>query len=219
MIQRGRHSAPYASRRAGWLCYMPNSMQTMARMQPPSRHDFAAALAKLFHRYKEGRASEKYTVNMRNYWTIPDSLMRTIIEGLSAYSASQERFACPLNFNSSLEKYYSPFPEDCVFGACTNAYSCKWTGASQAHPEHNPQDMQKAVKWAIGSSIQASKPSLTTFLLPFDEMTGSAYQQWLGHHSVQQVARIPRTAIRLHQMPGRLVCYLIDIPGKISCSL
>ena len=27
--------------------------------------------------------------------------------------------------------------------------------------------------------------------------TGSAYQQWLGHHSVLQVARIPRTAIRL----------------------
>ena len=29
-----------------------------------SRHESAAALAKLFHRYKEGRTSEKYTVNM-----------------------------------------------------------------------------------------------------------------------------------------------------------
>ena len=89
----------------------------------PSRHEFAAALAKLFHRYKEGRTSEKYTVNMRNYWTIPDSLMTTIIEGLSA---TQERFACPFNFNSSLGKYYSPFPEDCVFGACKiNKYAAR----------------------------------------------------------------------------------------------
>ena len=158
------------------------------------RHQFAAALAKLFHRYKEGSTSEKYIVNMRNYWTTPDSLTRTIIEGLSS---TQERFACLLNFNSSFEKYYSPFPEDCIFGACTNAYSCKWTGSSQAHLEHNPQDMQKAIRWAIGSSIQTCKPSLTTLLLPFDERTGSACQQWLGHHSVHQVARIPRAAIRL----------------------
>ena len=119
--------------------------------------------------------------------------MITIIEGLSA---TQERFACPLDLNSSFETYYSPFPEDCIFGACTIACFCEWTGSSQAHPQHNPQDMQKAIRWAIGSSIQTPQPSLTTFLLPFDEITGSAYQQWLGHHSVHQAAIIPRAAIR-----------------------
>lgn len=165
-----------------------------AQGRVPGSLDFPEALAKLMYRYKEGCTSEKYIVRMRNYWTTPDSLMRSIAAGLSA---TQERFACPLNFSPSFKKYYSPFPEDCIFGASTNAYSCKWTGSSQAHPEYSSKEMQKAVRWAIGSSLQTSRPSLTTFLLPFDDRLGSAYQQWLGHPAVYQIARIPKAAIRL----------------------
>ena len=60
--------------------------------------------------------------------------------------------------------------------------------------------MQKAVRWAIGSSLQPAKPSLTTFLLPFDVKSGSAHQQWLGHPAVSKIACIPKKASRL-QMP------------------
>ena len=45
-----------------------------------------------------------------------------------------------------------------------------------------------------------AKPSLTTFLLPFDVKSDSAYQQWLGHPTVSKIACIPKKAIRL-QMP------------------
>ena len=83
--------------------------------------------------------------------------MRALRTGLAT---TQERFACPLNFNPSLENYYSPFEEDASFGA--NAYSCKWTGSSQANPEYTPKDMQKAVRWAIASAAEDSTPSLTT---------------------------------------------------------
>ena len=62
------------------------------------------------------------------------------------------------------------------------------------------QIMQKAVRWAIGSSLQTTKPSLTIFLLPFDSEPGSAYQQWLGHSAVSKIACIPKKAFRL-QMP------------------
>ena len=160
-------------------------------------HSFEEAVAKLLHRYKEGRTSGKYTVNMRNYWTTPDSLVKVMTAGLST---NQERFASPLDFNPSFGRYYSPFQEDSIFGASGDAYSCKWTGSLQAHPEHSPKDMQKAVRWAIDSSLQTAKPSLTTFLLPFDVKSGSAYQQWLGHPAVSKIACIPKKAIRL-QMP------------------
>ena len=110
------------------------------------------------------------------------------------------KFASPLDFNPSFGRYYSPFQEDGIFGASGNAYWCKWTGSSHAHPEHSPNDMQKAVRWAIGCSLQTSKPSLTTFSLPSDSNSGSAYQQWLGHPAVSKIACIPKRAIRL-QMP------------------
>ena len=163
-------------------------------LQPPmTRPDFAQALADLIHRYKEGRKEGKYIVNQRNHWTVPEPLMRLAMEGLSA---KQERFACPLNFHPSMGTYFSPFAGDNVFGASHDAYSCKWTGSSQAHPDHSPKEMQKAVRWAIGSSMQSSKPCLTTFFLPFDEGSGNAYQQWLGHPSVYKIARIPKAAIQ-----------------------
>ena len=158
---------------------------------------FEEAVAKLLHGYKEGRTSGKYTVNMRNYWMTPDSLVKVMTAG---HSTNQERFASPLDFNPSFGRYYSPFQEDSIFGASGDAYSCKWTGSSQAHPEQSPKDMQKAVRWAIGSRLQTAKPSLTTFLLPFDVKSGSACQQWLGHPAVSKISSIPKKAIRL-QMP------------------
>ncbi len=163
----------------------------------PTPRKFALALAELLHRYKDGNTSGDHTISMKNHWATPQSLVKTIAEGLSA---RQERFACPLDFNPAFDRYYSPFREDLEFGAGHDAYSCRWTGSSQAHPEHTAKEMQKAVRWAIGSSLQSSKPCLTTFLLPFDEKSGTAYQQWLGHPAVYKIACLPKAAIRL-QMP------------------
>ena len=159
-------------------------------------HSFEEAVARLLHRYKEGCTSGKYTVNMRNYWTTPDSLAKVMTAGLSA---EQERIASPLDFNPSSGNYHSPFHKDGIFGANGNAYSCKWTGSSQAHPELSPKHMQKAVRWAICSSLQTTKPSLTTFLLPFDVKSGLAHQQWLGHPAVSKIACIPKKTIRLQR--------------------
>ena len=144
---------------------------------------------------------------MRNYWTTPDSLVKVMTAGLPT---NQERFARPLDFNPSFGRYCSHFQENSIFGASGDAYSCKWTGSSQAHPEHSPKDMQKAVRWAIGSSLQTAKPSLTTF----DVKSGSAYQQWLGHPAVSKIACIPKkgyqvTNARCMADPGAFLeaCY------------
>ncbi len=46
-----------------------------------------------------------------------------------------ERFASPLHFNPGLECYFSMYVEDALFGVNFDAYSVKWTGASQLNPE------------------------------------------------------------------------------------
>lgn len=72
---------------------------------------------------------------------------------------------------------------DSEFGAQHDAYSRRWTGPSQAHPEYTSKEMQKALRWAISSCVLSEQAALTVFMLPleFDEKSGEAYQQWLGH--------------------------------------
>ncbi len=48
-----------------------------------------------------------------------------------------------------------------------DAYSVKWTGASQVNPEYEVVAMEKAMRWAILSAEEATEPALTTFALPW----------------------------------------------------
>ena len=65
-----------------------------------------------------------------------------------------ERFASPLNFNLTTRCYFSLYPEDRLFGANIDAYSCKCQGASEVHPEHEPAEnkfkWQNPMQWADG---------------------------------------------------------------------
>jgi hypothetical protein len=58
--------------------------------------------------------------------------MEAFRDGLSM---TTERFASPLHFNPGLECYFSMYVEDALFGVNFDAYSVKWTGASQLNPE------------------------------------------------------------------------------------
>ncbi len=67
--------------------------------------------------------------------------------------------------------------------------------------EYTPRDMQKAVRWAIASATEDSTPSLTIYA----RNIGSAYQQWLSHPAVYQIARIPKAAVKFKPpTPGRM---------------
>ena len=50
--------------------------------------------------------------------------------------------------------YYSKCEEDQLFGANFDAYSSRWTGATQATPETDAAATNKAVRWAIASAEQ-----------------------------------------------------------------
>lgn len=59
--------------------------------------------------------------------------MQAFKDGLSM---TIERFASPLNFNPIMTCYFSMHAMDALFGANFDAYSVKWTGASQVNLEY-----------------------------------------------------------------------------------
>ena len=90
------------------------------------------------------------------------------------------------------------YAEDALFGANFDAYSVKWTGASQVNPEYEAVAMEKAMRWAILSAEEATEPVLTTFVLPWWDDKGSSYARWLSHQTVQAIATIDRSKFRFN---------------------
>ena len=151
----------------------------------PSEESFAEAIAQLVTRYKDGHSMGACNTRLKNHWATPDGYMKALIDGLSL---DTERFASPLNFTPAMKQYFSLYPQDQVFGANTNAFCCAWNGASQANPEYEHNDMDKAVRWAIASAQKSDEATLTAFVLPWWE--DSAYFKWMGNPFVYSLIRI-----------------------------
>ena len=151
---------------------------------------FAAAIADLLHRYKDGyklKTAKKQCTRLYNHWATPDKYMQALI---ASFSLTTERFASPLNFCPTMREYYAMYDEDQVFGATHDAFSTHWSGASQSNPEYEPEDMEKAVRWALLSAIESVDPTLTVFVLPKWQDTG--YYKWLSHPYVHVIADVDK---------------------------
>ena len=149
--------------------------------------DFPTAIARLLNRYTNKPTDGSKRGKLANQCTTPDKYMQAFRIGLSV---TTERFASPLNFNPNMTCYFSMFAEDALFGANLDAYSVKWTGASQVNPEYEAVAMAKAMRWAILSAEEAAEPVLTAFVIPWWDDKGSSYSRWLSHQTVQAIATI-----------------------------
>ena len=83
-----------------------------------------------------------------------------------AFRIETERFASPLNVSKYTTAYYSVYERDALFGARVDAYSCRWLGSSEANPEYDVREMDKALSWAIKCAGSTSAPVLSAFVLP-----------------------------------------------------
>ena len=101
-----------------------------------------------------------------------------------------ERFASPLNVSELTAAYYSVYERDAIFGAQVDAYSCRWLGSSEANPEYNVSEMDRALRWAIKSAGSTSEPVLSAFVLPAWRDSATHMNQ-LKHPLVQVIATIP----------------------------
>jgi hypothetical protein len=108
---------------------------------------------------------------------------------------NQERFASPLNRCPAIPTCYTAHTADRTFGALYDAYSTAWTGSSQANPEYEHADMDKAVRWAVHSAKQSSTPTLCTLILPhWGDKGNTAYLKYIQEfpQHCHLLARVPK---------------------------
>lgn len=190
LLPNGHYAGTLTRRRAAILARAVEDSKAYASLAP-TQQELARHLAELLCRYRDGFQTQEQRTTLKNHWATPDIYMQALQRGLSI---DIERFASPLNFTPGMRAYYSLYEEDQVFGANHNAFSCKWTGASQCNPEYEAVDMDKAVRWAIASAHQTEEASLTAFVLPYWNTT--AYMRHLDHPLVHTLARIPKAQFK-----------------------
>ena len=131
-------------------------LANLARMYKRSNKEytkaaFAEETAKLVMRYADGyKHDAKHTTKWQHQTCSPLNITQCMTE---SFKIRCDRFASPLNADPSRPQYFSLYPEDSAFGAKHEAYSCPWTGVSLANPEPDHHQMNKAVRWAIGSAL------------------------------------------------------------------
>ena len=168
------------------------TLQTAYAQAEGARPPFAEAVATLLARYKDTSPTESSRrTKISNHWATPDNLMTGLIQSLSL---TTERFASPLNFSTSMSSYYAVNQEDQAFGANFDAFSTPWLGASQANPEYEDADMDKAVRWAIMSAASTEEASLTAFILP--EWPRTAYYKYMTGPRVHHFVTVPKDKFR-----------------------
>ena len=128
---------------------------------------FVREVCLLLKRYESGERTSKAGdhINLKNLqWAMPPEIA-TVLN--ATFSIDTERFASPLNVVAAdTLTYYSCYKQDEVFGACHDAYSRQWRGASVAHPTYEPAAMDKALHWSISSATGSSAPVCTVLVMP-----------------------------------------------------
>ena len=169
------------------------TLQTAYAQAEGARPPCAEAVATLLARYKDTSPTESSRrTKISNHWATPDNPMTGIIQSLSL---TTERSASPLIFSTSMSSYYAVNQEDQAFGASFHAFSTPWLGASQANPEYEAADMDKAVRWAIMSAASTEEASLNAFILP--EWSRTAYYKYKTDTRVHHFVTVPKDEFRL----------------------
>ena len=144
--------------------------------------DFPAAIGRLPDRNANKATDGSHRSKLANQCTTLDRYTQAFRDGLSV---TTERVASSLNFIPNRTCYFSMYAEVALFGANFDAYSKKWTGASQVNPEYKAVAMEKVMRWVILSAEESTQPVLTTCVLPWLDDRGSSYARWPSYHTVQ----------------------------------
>ncbi|KAK3235090.1 hypothetical protein CYMTET_54681 [Cymbomonas tetramitiformis] len=111
-----------------------------------------------------------------------------------AFGITTELFASPLNVHHNTTTYYAKYDRDKVFGARGSAWTTNWMklGAYQFNPEYTPQDLKKALDFAIAATT-TQDPVFGVGIYPTYEKTPyrKLYNAHAGH-LVHELFEIPQ---------------------------
>eukprot|EP00967_Tisochrysis_lutea_P151375 scaffold294362_cov17-Tisochrysis_lutea.AAC.1 len=90
------------------------------------------------------------------------------------------RFSNSFKLGPANKTYFSINSRDQVFGACTEAFSVRYTGYS--FWQHDDDIMSQSLHQAVHSSIQMDSPFATLILLPhWRSFINKTYMNWLNN--------------------------------------
>ena len=98
-----------------------------------------------------------------------------------------ERFTTPLDHHPHGTPYASPYPEDTQWGSLGTPFSTPWEGVNFICPPNNASTLDKTIRWAIGSAMKSSQPTLNILYLP---NVAGPHQAWINHPMVHTLAAI-----------------------------
>ena len=122
--------------------------------------------------------------------TQPDHLTDIISALIPILRITQHHFANPITRHPDLSHFSSTDATDVRVGATATVYDTPFHGSSLVTPPNEPEQIHKALKWAI-MSCQSSIPSLTLMLISSTRTsTTDGYERWLSHKAVQTLCTI-----------------------------
>ncbi|KAK3280535.1 hypothetical protein CYMTET_11629 [Cymbomonas tetramitiformis] len=152
---------------------------------------FEEEIGHLLIRYSSKEEKEERKKNLQNHWTFPAQMQRALQQ---AFGITTELFASPLNVHHNTTTYYAKYDRDKVFGARGAAWTANWMklGAYQFNPEYTPQDLKKALDFAIAATT-TQDPVFGVGVYPTYEETPytKLYNAHAGH-LVHELFEIPQ---------------------------
>jgi ribonuclease HI len=175
---------------------------TVPLVEPPNV--FAKHVALMLQRYRPSKATSRSAP----VWPVPAPLvhaLRASVDdvtdgGLGSALTITELTCTPLTVVAAGNPAYTDFREDSLLGFATCKYSNPWLGMGVACPHHSHPELDKAMRWAIGSAQKAAAfglASATYMFVPDWRRSGSAFHNWLAHPCVQHIVTLPPCAFRL----------------------
>eukprot|EP00854_Cymbomonas_tetramitiformis_P027872 gene27872-biopygen28912 len=112
---------------------------------------FEEEIGHLLIRYSSKEEKEERKKNLQKDWTFPAQMQRALQQ---AFGINTELFASPLNVHHNTTMYFAKYDRDKVFGARGSAWATNWMklGAYQFNPAYTPQDLKKALDFAIAAT-------------------------------------------------------------------
>jgi hypothetical protein len=158
--------------------------------------DFTEDLLGLISRYHPKAKTlnpQGRSLKLTNNWVIPPRLCQAIE---TTFLTTTEIFGNSLNCSMSDGiTYCSTFPKDAVFGAIMNYFQLRWTSSCIVDLEYEPEDMLKAVVYALASSESNKNPFLIVLILPVWDDTPWNYASVRGHRNISNLIRIPTETV------------------------
>ena len=133
----GRHLITIPTTRLKWLWQQYNTHGLV-----PAPQSFETEVVWLYQRYNSKKP--KKNPLKASHHTLPENLLDSITK---TFNITHSYFSSPVTCSTHINKFYSPFARDKVFGSLGNAFQYKWNGIGYAHP-HNEETTQQAIHWA-----------------------------------------------------------------------